>query len=101
MQAACLGVPCIVSDINGCNEIIQDHRSGLLVPAKNAEALYEAMKALAVNSEERSNYAVRARDYIVDNFDQQTIWMELLREYTFAGKGHEEHKETRRTQSRT
>ena len=86
MQAACLGVPCIVSDINGCNELIQNQHSGLVVPAKNSEALYQAMKALAENPAERGNYALRAREYVVANFDQQTIWEELLKEYLFCSK---------------
>ena len=31
-----MGVPCIVSDINGCNELIKQGENGLIVPAKNS-----------------------------------------------------------------
>ncbi len=81
MQASCLEIPCIVSDINGCNEIIEDKVSGLIVPPKNSEVLLVTMRTLIVNKELRAMYALRARQFVVDNFDQQYVWKELLQEY--------------------
>jgi glycosyltransferase involved in cell wall biosynthesis len=81
MQAACLEVPCIVSDINGCNEIIEDRVSGLIVPAKNENALRDAMLQLAAEKELRTSYAAKARKFVTENFDQQFVWGELLKEY--------------------
>jgi glycosyltransferase involved in cell wall biosynthesis len=81
MQACCLNVPCIVSNINGCNEIIQHGETGLIVPVKNADAVYQAMTTLMQNVSLRESYALAARNYIVDNFDQQFVWKELLSEY--------------------
>jgi glycosyltransferase involved in cell wall biosynthesis len=81
MQACCLSVPCIVSNINGCNEIIQHEQTGIVVPAKNAEAVYQAMIKLLENTSIRKSYADAARNYIVANFDQQFVWKELLNEY--------------------
>jgi Glycosyltransferase len=43
MQAACLELPSIVSDINGCTEIVQQGETGMIVPLKNSDALLEAM----------------------------------------------------------
>ncbi len=81
MQACCLSVPCIVSNINGCNEIIQHEQTGIVVPVKNAEAVYQAMIKLLENTSIRKSYADAARNYIVANFDQQFVWKELLNEY--------------------
>jgi glycosyltransferase involved in cell wall biosynthesis len=81
MQACCLEIPCIVSDINGCNEIIENNNNGLLVPPKNTEALLKAMRTLAANSALRNNFAKKAHTYMVANFDQQYVWNELLFEY--------------------
>ncbi len=81
MQAACLEVPCIVSDINGCNEIIEDKVSGLIVPVKEAGALHHAMGCLATDRKLRKAFASKAREFVVSNFDQQFVWRELLREY--------------------
>jgi glycosyltransferase involved in cell wall biosynthesis len=81
MQSCCLNVPCIVSNINGCNEIIQHEQTGIIVPVKNAEAVYRAMVTLMENMSLRQSYSQAARDYIVANFDQQFVWNELLNEY--------------------
>jgi len=81
MQAACLEVPCIVSDINGCNEIIEDQVNGLIVPAKDAKALYEAMQAMMEDHEKRESFAKKSREFVSQNFDQQFVWGQLLAEY--------------------
>jgi glycosyltransferase involved in cell wall biosynthesis len=81
MQSCCLNVPCIVSNINGCNEIIQHEQTGIIVPVKNAEAVYQAMVTLMENTTLRQSYSQAAREYIVANFDQQFVWKELLNEY--------------------
>ena len=41
LQAGAMRVPCIVSDINGCNEIIENEVNGLVVPPKQIQALVE------------------------------------------------------------
>ncbi len=81
MQAACLEVPCIVSDINGCNEIIQQDETGLLVPPKNSNMLFAAMKRLAGDAVLRKVFAVNARKFVVEHFDQRFVWEEMLKEY--------------------
>jgi len=81
MQAACLEVPCIVSDINGCNEIIEDGVSGLIVPSKNSTALHDAMLKMITEKELRASFAAKARKFVAENFDQQYLWGELLKEY--------------------
>jgi glycosyltransferase involved in cell wall biosynthesis len=81
MQASCLNVPCIVSDINGCNEIIRDGDTGLIIAPKSAAALQQAMEMISADPAVRNRFAERARDHVVKNFDQKFIWAELLKEY--------------------
>ncbi len=81
MQASLLKVPCIVSDINGCNEIITHNSTGLIVPPKNIAALTEAMQELLVNKESRTRFSTNAHEYISNNFDRQHIWQALEEEY--------------------
>ncbi len=81
MQATCLQLPSIVSDINGCNEIIEDQVSGLIVPSKNAKALYDAMQLMTQHKPLRTSYAIKAQEFVRTNFDQQFVWHELLKEY--------------------
>lgn len=81
MQACSLEVPCIVSDINGCNEIIEDKVNGLIVPAKDVLALTSAMRDMLNNASMRLTFASRARQFVVDNFERKNVWEELRKEY--------------------
>lgn len=83
MQAACLGIPCIVSDINGCNEIIENGITGLVVPVKNTEKLFEAMYSLASDKPNALAMASRSSEFVRKNFKQEIIWQELLHEYQY------------------
>ncbi len=81
MQAGAMTLPCIVSDINGCNEIITNGVNGLVIPPKNSEALYRAMKYLLMNKKCRKELAANARQLVVDRYDRQYVWDQLLTEY--------------------
>lgn len=43
MQVEAMGLPSIVTNINACNEIIEEDINGKIIPGR---ALYEAMKEL-------------------------------------------------------
>lgn len=81
MQAACLGIPVIASNINGCNEIIEHGETGVLVPAKNTDTLYKAMLELASDKAKRLNLSRNSREFVVRNFDRHFVWGGLLNEY--------------------
>jgi glycosyltransferase involved in cell wall biosynthesis len=81
MQAACLETPCIVSDINGCNELNQHEKTGLIVPTKNAEKLFDAMKLMASDTTKARQMALRASEFVRSNFRREVVWQLLLGEY--------------------
>ena len=81
MQAGAMELPCIVSDINGCNEIIEEGINGMIIPVKDENALYNAMLELFENQEKQELLTSVARKMIVDRFEQKYIWEELLKEY--------------------
>ncbi len=81
MQACCMGIPCIVSDINGCNEIVQHNETGLVIKPKDVSSLQSAMELLATRPDLRDVFAERSRTFVAENFDQDLVWGELLREY--------------------
>src|SRR5690606_23555731 len=51
MQAGAMGLPAIVTDINGCNEIIKEGENGTIIPAKDAGALQNAMEHMIADPE--------------------------------------------------
>lgn len=81
LQASCMCLPCIVSDINGCNEIIEDQVNGLIIPAKNSEALESAMIYMIENPEKRLDMIKHSRKRILERYKQEFIWNESLKLY--------------------
>jgi glycosyltransferase involved in cell wall biosynthesis len=81
MQACAMSLASIVTDINGCNEIIEHNKNGIIIPPKDEQALYEAMKFMLTNPEKVKNMAQVSRSKIIDNYDQEVVWKALLKEY--------------------
>lgn len=81
MQACAMSLPSIVTDINGCNEIIEHNNNGIIIPPKDEQALYEAMKFMLTNPEKRKDMAEVSRSKIIDNYEQEVVWKALLKEY--------------------
>lgn len=81
MQAGAMELPCIVSDINGCNEIIIDGENGIIVPVKNQQALYLAMTRLIENPELYKSLQSKSRSMITSRFEQKVLWEALFEEY--------------------
>lgn len=81
MQAGAMGLASIVSDINGCNEIIENGKNGLVVPPKNHNALAKAMKKMIDDVELRMIMSANAREMIQSRYEQKIVWDELLKEY--------------------
>lgn len=81
MQAGAMGLPSIVTDINGCNEIISHERNGLIIPPKNTGALENAMLRVMEDNVLYNKMKSNARESITSRFDQQTMWKLIKEEY--------------------
>lgn len=81
MQAGAMGLPSIVTDINGCNEIIIDNENGVIIPPKDENKLFEAMLSFIDNPFLVERMASNSRKLIVDRYEQRVIWEALLEEY--------------------
>jgi glycosyltransferase involved in cell wall biosynthesis len=81
MQAGAMGLPSIVSDINGCNEIIIDQENGLIIPVKDEMAIFLAMKKVVSNSSLTSTMISNSRQMIVSRYEQKVVWEAILSEY--------------------
>jgi glycosyltransferase involved in cell wall biosynthesis len=81
MQAGAMGLASIVTDINGCNEIIENGKNGLIIQPKNEDALLDAMEFMINHPEERISMANSSRSKIENNYQQKIVWNALLKEY--------------------
>ncbi|RDV16140.1 glycosyltransferase family 1 protein [Pontibacter diazotrophicus] len=95
MQAACFDLPCIVTDINGCNEIIVEGENGLIIPPKSTQELYDAMEKLLTDENLYVHLSANARKMVVERYEQRHIWSLLLQEYYEQLKQHEVVPEVR------
>ncbi|AFL82353.1 glycosyltransferase [Aequorivita sublithincola DSM 14238] len=81
MQAGAMGLPSIVTDINGCNEIIIPNLNGIIIPSKNTKALAEAMQLLMNDKSLYQQLKDNARIQITSRFERREVWEALLKEY--------------------
>ncbi len=81
LQAGAMGLPSIVTDINGSNEIIQNNHNGIILPVKNEIAIFDAMQLLLEDENLYHSLQLNARQSIESRFDQQVVWNALLDEY--------------------
>ena len=81
IQAGAMGLPAIVTDINGCNEIVLPDLNGVIIPSKDEQALYESMKYFASHPVEVEKMAANARPLIASRYEQRIVWNALLDEY--------------------
>ncbi len=82
MQAASMGLASIVTDINGCNEIITDGDNGKIIPVKDAKQLFENMKVLVNDDTLRTTLAANARTSITSRYERKVVWNAILEEYS-------------------
>ncbi len=73
IEAGAMGLPQIVTNINGANEIIIEGKNGTIVPPKDVDALYDAMKRIATDHKWRKNIAVNARALIASRYEQSYV----------------------------
>ncbi len=70
LEAGAMGLPSIVTDINGSREIISDGVNGLIIPPHNSEALLEAMRKMLIDVDFRTGAASVSREMISSRFEQ-------------------------------
>lgn len=81
IQAGAMGLPAIVTDINGCNEIIVDGENGIIIPSKNKEKLKDAILQLLLDDYFRESLQKNARHMIISRYQQKIVWDAILEEY--------------------
>lgn len=73
LEAGAMGLPCIVTDINGSREIIVEGENGVIVPPRDADVLFQAMLEMVRNKPNRDYMAGKARTMIESRFEQSFV----------------------------
>lgn len=81
MQAGAMGLPSIVTNINGCNEIVKEGENGIIIPVKDEGSLLNAMMTLMSDTVMKERLSGRAREMICSKYDRREFWKLLKIEY--------------------
>ncbi len=81
LQAGAMGLPSIVTNINGCNEIITDGKNGIIIPVKNTKAIEKAVRTIVENNDFYTDLQSNTRKMITSRYEQKAVWEAILEEY--------------------
>lgn len=80
MEAMLAGLPCVVSDIRGNVDLIDNNKGGILFPPKDYGSLADAMTIMAENPELRKQYGMYNKER-VKQFDIEVVKQQMLEIY--------------------
>jgi glycosyltransferase involved in cell wall biosynthesis len=80
VEAAAVGVPIVTTAVSGIPELVQDGRTGLIVPPRDPAALAAAMERLLGSSELRQRLREHARARVEELFDLRRNSQAVVRE---------------------
>jgi len=81
LEAAAMGKPVITTDSIGCRETVDHGRSGLLVPARDVDALVSAMTWMIDHPRQRESMGRAGRQKMLEQFDERIVINRILAEY--------------------
>ena len=74
LEAAASARPVAASNINGCKEIFEDKKGGLLFEAQNVQSMIQTLECfIQMEYEERQKMGREARQYVEDHFDRKKV----------------------------
>jgi glycosyltransferase involved in cell wall biosynthesis len=73
IEAAAMGRPLVATDVPGCREVVRNGVNGLLVPARDAVALAEAIESLLKNPKLRAEFGAASRRLAEERFSDQRV----------------------------
>jgi len=87
VEGAAAGLPLVTTDVPGCREVVTDGHDGLLVPARDPQALAEAIARLQDDPDLRARLGNAARAKALAQFDGHIIIDRFFKVYDGLVKG--------------
>ena len=87
LEAMCMGLPWIGSDLAGLPELTANRQAGWVLPPRNVEALAEGLSVLAASPELRAARGARARREVLERFTIEKVVDRIEDAYRRAGGG--------------
>jgi len=81
MEAAAMQVPCVLTDISGCREVVTPGYNGFLVPPGDVKALAEALVTLLSDQDLARRMGEAGRAQAIAHFDERAVFARVKAEY--------------------
>ncbi len=78
MEAMACGVPVISTRLSGIPELVEDGKSGILVPEKDARGLSGAIERLSADGDMRRRFSLEGRKKVVNEFEIRDVARRLM-----------------------
>ncbi len=86
MEAAAMGLPCVVTNIRGCRQTVEPEVNGLMVPAKDPAALAAALERLVRSPADRARMGAASRGKALREFDEMRVIESIIAAYQRLGR---------------
>ena len=80
IEAGAMGLPSVVTDINGSREIVSHGVNGVIIPTRDRDALLTAMRNMIGQREDTAKMAAAARPMVAGRFEQSFV-RKCLKDY--------------------
>lgn len=80
IEAAAMGLPCIASNIYGISDAVQNHKTGLLHPPKDVDAILTCMEKFLMDPKLVKSYGLAAKKRAISEFDAKLLsqyWLDF------------------------
>jgi len=81
LEAASCGRPIVTTNVPGCRDVVIDGDNGLLVEARDVNALADALERLIVDPALRAAMGQSGRERVLKEFSQEKIVAQVLKHY--------------------
>ena len=81
LEAMAASLPVVATDVGGNPEVVVHHRTGLLVPARNAAACADAIHALAMDAGQRISMGQAGRARVLESFSVDQMVRRYVQSY--------------------
>jgi glycosyltransferase involved in cell wall biosynthesis len=86
LEALACGLPVVTTDVPGCRETVEPGANGLLVPARDSQALADALERLIASPDLREQFGRRSREKAVAEFSDAVVVAATLGLYREAAR---------------
>lgn len=89
LEAAAMECPVVATRVPGCVDVVVDGETGLLVPARSASALRQAIQDYLRSKPLRTQHGKAARNWAKERFSQERLWNALYEQYRKLAESNE------------